>query len=337
MKISADRFIIRSYRQGDEGPINDLFCRVFGQSRSIEHWYWKYSNNPYGSFFISLALSPDGIIAAHYASYPVKLLYYPSTESPPDESEICQVGDKMTSADFRSVGFGRSSLLARTVKHFRETYRNFSFSYGFVTHHSFRLGLLVLDYRLIEPVLYRKIALSRLQGILAGGSPAESRCEEVFSTDATWTTFFYAVAPHYGHLVKRDSEYLTWRYLRRPDKKYIIISARNTSGLTGWAVFSREGNRIIWGDALFRPGDIASVRSVLGCLARHPDAQGADSLEGWFPQRPGWWNHILDELEFEKGPEPNDLRFCVASLTSDDIPERLARYFYYTMGDSDLF
>ncbi len=337
MKQSADRFVIRSYREGDERPINDLFCRVFGQNRSMEHWYWKYRDNPYGSLFISLALSPDGAIAAHYASYPVKLLYYPSTGGPPEESEICHVGDKMTSPDFRSVGFGRSSLLAKTVRHFRGTYGSFAFSYGFVTHHSFRIGLLVLDYRMIEPVLYRKMEFGRLQGVSRGGNSGGIRCEEISGTDEEWTGFFKTVAPHYGHLVRRDSEYVSWRYLRRPDKKYIIILARDESGITGWAVFSREGNKVIWGDALFRPCDIDSVRSVLGCLARHPYVRGADSLEGWFPQRPVWWDNILDELGFEKGPEPNNLRFCIAGFTSDEIPERLAGYFYYTIGDSDLF
>lgn len=341
MKRPVEDFIIRSYKQGDEGAINNLFCEVFHQTRGLDHWFWKYRDNPYGSYIISLALSPDKEVAAHYAGYPVRLLYYPSEGSPPEESTICQLGDKMTSPAYRSVGFGASSLMAKTFMHFKGAFDNLFFSYGFLTHHSLRFGLLLLNYRIIEPVMYRKIGLDRLRSPGSRNTIEKLltpvRVQEAAGIDETWTKFFYDAAPHYCHLIKRDRQYLTWRYLSRPDKKYLLIVARRFSRITGWSVFHREGNSIIWGDALFSPGDAGSVKSVLAFLAGHAIAQGADTLEGWFPEKPGWWNLILDELGFTSGPEPNNLRFCIVNFPREEVPERLAGSFYYTMGDSDLF
>lgn len=341
MKQSADQFVIRSYRPGDEGAINELFCRVFGQSRSLEAWLWKYRNNPYGSHIISIAVSPEGAVAAHYAGYPVRLLYYPSVHSAPEEVTACQLGDKMTSPEYRSVGFGASSLMARTFAHFKKTHHGLAFSYGFLTHHSLRFGLLLLNYRIIEPVLYRTIGLDRLR---SGGLrnklrklTSPHRAREETRADESWTSFFEAVAPDYHHLVKRDQEYLTWRYLNRPDKKYLLIGARKSSNMTGWSVFHREGNKIIWGDALFSPGDEGSVRAVLDCLAHHPLTQDCETLEGWFPPRPEWWDLELKKLGFTDGPEPNNLRFCIVNFSDEEVPERLKNSLYYTIGDSDLF
>lgn len=334
-------FTIRAYREKDEEAINEMFNEVFSQQRRLDHWYWKYRDNPYGSHYISLAVSPEGRFAAHYAGYPVRLVNYQAGPDRPEETTICQLGDKMTRPEFRSIGFGRRSLMTRTFAHFRENHPDLAFSYGFLTHHSLRFGLLFLGYRIIEPVPLRSIPFGELCEAASGRSWKARlfgpRAVQVSSADGAWDKFFEDVAPSYGRLVRRNAAYVTWRYLRRPDRKYLIISSGKSSGLSGWAVFHREGAKIIWGDALFRPGDAGSVRAVLGFLCGHPEAEGAEVVECWFPNRPAWWDKILAELGFERRPEPNDLRFCITNFVSEDIPAKLAASLYYSAGDSDLF
>lgn len=334
--------LIRSYSLGDECKINEMFNEVFSQNRDITHWYWKYRDNPYGSYIISLAVTSDDILAAHYAGYPVKLCLYSSKDTKPTETTIYQLGDKMTRSSFRSVGFGKNAILVRTFSHFMKTYTNkeISFAYGFLTHHSLRFGLLFLGYSIIEPVCYRRLALETLSDM---NNPSFEPNQNTISItpvseiDESWTEFFNSVAPDYCYLIKRDADYLRWRYLQRPDRKYITLVAKKGGKIAGWSVFYRSGSKIIWGDGLFHRDDIDSVSAILKYLHRHPYNKGCAFIECWFPPRPDWWDTLINSLGFINGTEPDNLRFCITNITDKNAPERLTSYFYYTMGDSDLF
>ncbi len=334
-------FIIRNYIPGDEDKIIEMFNEVFGQRRDLAHWFWKYRDNPYGSYRISLAISEEGTLGAHYAGYPVRVFSSVPSGSPL-ETTAYQLGDKMTRKAYRSVGFGRSALIARTYARFKESYVDDTvpFCYGFAAHHSLRFGVSVLQYADIEPVPYRRISLDRLKKSVGSGlgrifSPVKVREEGSMGTQ--WTDFFYSVAADYGCLVKRDAVYLSWRYLRRPDRKYLILSVRTKDKFTGWSVFFREGNKLIWGDALFKAGDPESVRALLGRVSAHKAARGADTIECWFPPRPQWWDRILEEIGFRKETEPNNLHFTLPIYRDLRTVEATRKSFYYSIGDSDLF
>lgn len=330
-------FKIRAYCKGDEDAINEMFNEVFNQNRELSAWYWKYRDNPYGSYIISLALAQTGVIAAHYGGYPVKVCFYAGTTALPPEFITYHLGDKMTRRQFRTVGFGKSSLLARTFRHFKDTHaKDIPFGYGFGTHHSLRFGLRFLNYADIEPVTYRRLNLMCMPGV--NGLPeSDITVAEVSAVDETWTEFFDNAAPNYGCLIKRDATYIRWRYLQRPDRKYLILSLKNGLKLIGWSVFYREADKIIWGDALFYPGCEGYVSYLLRHLKRHTMAAGADFIEGWFPPRPGWWDNILNTLGFSIEAEPNSLHLTGPVFNDPDAPETLRKYLYYTMGDSDLF
>lgn len=335
-------FIIRNYLPGDESGINDMFNEVFSQKRDLSHWYWKYRDNPYGSHFISLAVSHNGVFAAHYGGYPVRISSLIHPGMGPEEIMTFHLGDKMTRKQYRGEGFGKSSLLARTFEHFRDTFATNSipFGYGFGTHHSLKFGMMFLNYSDTEPVVYRRLFQegmrdlkpSRLRNGLLG-----LRAETVSDIDRSWTEFFNSVAPGYRYLVTRDEEYLRWRYLRRPDRKYVIVALRRGTDLAGWSVFFRESNKIIWGDAMFREGDIEGVRSLLCYVKSLPLAGGADFIESWFPGKPEWWDVILEKIGFTREDEPLGLRLTGPVFNDPQAPEILREHFYYTLGDSDLF
>lgn len=337
MTHNSDRIVIRSYNEGDEYVINEMFNEVFNQNRELSAWYWKYRDNPYGNFIISLAESEDGTLAAHYAGYPVRVCNYHSNNSAPDEFTTYHLGDKMTRKQFRVLGFGKSSLLARTFAHFKQTHaKSIPFGYGFGTHHSLRFGLMFLNYADIELVTYRRLNLINMSGVDKTLGP-DITINEVSAADETWTEFFNSTAVNYGFLIKRDAAYIKWRYLQRPDKKYLVLSVKNGLKLVGWAVFHRVADKLIWGDALFYPGCAGYVRYMLSHLKKHPISTGADFIEGWFPSRPVWWDAILKDIGFSIEAEPNKLHLTGPVFNDPDAPETLRKYFYYTMGDSDLF
>lgn len=337
-----NNFIIRSYRNGDEIRINEMFNEVFRQNRDISHWYWKYRDNPNGPSVISLAESAEGTVATHFGAYPLKLCYFPRGYTAPQVSTIYHAGDKMSRRQFRSAGFGKSSLLAKTFHRLNEAPKqpDTAFTFGFMTHHSLRFGLLLLNYQLIEPVPYRRLEWSRLSEIripsfrkLIKGI----RAERLSGADETWTEFFSGVAPDYACLVKRDAAYITWRYFQRPDREYFVVGVEKRSRLAGWSVFFREGNKIVWGDALYAKGDSDCVRASLMFLRTHPFAEGAEYIECWFPPRPAWWDSILHSLGFKNEKEPDNLCFCIGIIKDSNALERSKNMLYYTKGDSDLF
>lgn len=341
MEDKRSKFIIRPYQSGDEYAINNMFNEVFNQNRELSAWYWKYRDNPHGSYFISLASTEDGALAAHYAGYPVKLYRCTSVNGTAVEIRTFQLGDKMTRKRFRSAGFGKNALLAKTFMHFKKTYaRNVPFGYGFGAHHSLRFGLMFLGYADIEPVPYRRVDLNRISKLKV--NPAKSflmktEIEEMPLINSRWTEFFLSAAHYYKYLVVRDAAYLKWRYLQRPDRKYLIISVKRGAKLAGWSVFYRVANKIIWGDALFKHGDSDCIKSALKYLQRHSISNGADFIECWFPKRPEWWDSILQSMGFEIEAEPNNLHFTGPVFADSNAPELLRKDFYYTIGDSDLF
>ncbi len=335
-------FTIRPYKNGDEHKILEMFNEVFNENRTLPYWHWKYRDNPYGSYVIMLSTTSDGVLAAHYAGYPVKVACCPAGESELKEFTSYQLGDKMTRRRFRNIGFGKTSLIAKTYTYFKTAYKraDIPFAYGFAANHSYRLGKLVLGYRDIEPVSYhrldllnlRKLKRRRLKSFLSGIS-----IENVTDVNKKWSDFFFSVAPFYKCLVKRDETYLRWRYLQRPDREYTIIALMKRSNLIGWSVFFREDNRIIWGDALFQPQAVKYLKQIFAYLKGLPFAEGADVIECWFPPRPGWWTSAMKHLGFTEEPEPNGLHLTAPIVYDDNITEGLKNNFYYAKGDSDLF
>lgn len=56
-------FIVREYREGDEIEINRLFNEIFGASRSLDEWRWKFRDGPANAPVIAVAESGGQIVA----------------------------------------------------------------------------------------------------------------------------------------------------------------------------------------------------------------------------------------------------------------------------------
>jgi SAM-dependent methyltransferase len=332
-----DKFFIRPYAEGDESKIVPMFNNMFHVNRTFDHWYWKFRDNPYGSFKIACAFTDDNELVAHYAGYPVP--FYSEIDKP--ETFISfQIGDTMTKPGVRNVGLGRTGLLARTAFYYYAKFCDgvLPFIYGYNTGNIRKLGVRYLKYTYIDPVplWMRDIVNNPVKppSFLAGLLSAY-RIDEAHSVTEDWTEFFRRVRSSYKLLISRDAAYLRWRYLNCPDKIHRIFSIRKRGRLVGWSVFSKKDNRLIWGDALFDKKYPESVSYFLYALL-NSHFQGIETVEGWFSPNPGWWNNRLKELGFRTVREPNDLTPGVVIFDAS-LLEQLKKHFYYTMGDSDLF
>jgi hypothetical protein len=305
-----ERFTIRSFQPGDESQILDLFNRCFPHApRTLEHFRWKYRQNPFGNDRISLAFDAEGRLVGHYAGYPVRLT----------TGEIVHhIGDTMTDSSVRQVGRGPTSILGGVAGHFYETFceGRVAFNFGFNTANIQKLSTRYFRAVRVAPVAYqvwtRPAPIARWQRWARGYQIEVVR----------------DVTPEYnalcrGFMVRRDAQYLRWRYLQCPDVAYLFLVLRRWRKLAGWSVFRIVEGQLLWIDGLFdSPGSMA-------ILLR----QVADGREVACWSR----DDALPWLGFQSRPEPQNLGVMCVPFTMADGPARVAADFHYMMGDSDLF
>ena len=324
------RFTIRPFRDGDEAAILDLFNRSFPHSpRSVEHFRWKYIDDPAGARRIALAFDETGRLVGHYAGYPV--LFRVNGR----DVLANQIGDTMTDPAIRHVGRGPTSILGRTALHFYEHFceKTVAFNYGFNVANIQKFSLKFLRSDRVEPVSFRASA----------PPPAPSRFSRriqgyafalVETPGREFDELFARVSPSYRFLVRRDARYLQWRYCDAPDARYHLVAVRKWTRLVGWIVYRLDGATLRWGDALFDARFEESIPMVLGHVAA---VHGVQRIEGWFPPRPRWFDRILVELGFRVAEEPNDLSVMCVTFQWPDAVDAMRRELFYSWGDSDLF
>jgi len=334
-----DGIFVRGYEEGDETEILNLFNRAFATPRTVEHWYWKFRDNPFGSHKIAQAFTADGSLMGHYSGYPVP--FYASCGL--EQAFVSyQIGDIMTRPSARQVGLANTSVLGRITDYFHRTFcfGKVPFIYGFVAGNHKRFGERFLRYRYLSKIPYHVLDPAvctlnlkrRFQALISGLS-----VREVTQVTTEFDTFFDEVSEDYGLLVKRTGSYLKWRYLDCPDGRHTLMAVKRFGRLVGWSVFSRRDDVLIWGDALFKR-TLASptIRFMLDQVLTHhfPDVA---RIEGWFSPAPHWWGEVLKDMGFSMRDEPNGLVSGVTLFDESFSLKWINNNFYCTMGDSDLF
>ena len=325
-----DRFVTRAYQPGDERQILELFARCFPHApRTREHFRWKYLNNSYGNAHISLTFDEDRLVG-HYAGYVV-----PVFEAGRD-LVAHQIGYTMTDPSVRHVGRGPTSILARTALHFYTIFcdNKIAYNYGFNVSNIHRFSIRFLRADRVEPVAYRHRVLPLKRISRASRWIRGYRLELVRDFDEEFDEFFARVAPAYEFLVRRDARYLRWRYLECPEQGAFVVAIRKWSRLIGWSVFRIRERSILWGDALFDPDHTHAIDVLL----RHVvPSYPVEKIEAWFPARPDWLAHALQNAGFVSAGEPQDLSLMCVPFVLRDATDRMRQSLYYAMGDSDLF
>lgn len=329
--LRREDFPVRALKAGEESHILELFAPSFHVQRSLEHWRWKYDANPWGQRNITVALSHEGELVAHYAGYPLPMVL----TSYGRQSDLLglQIGDTMTDPRYRQVGRGPTSLLGRCVRHYYTAFceDKVAFNFGWNTGNIQKFSMLFVGAHRIEPVGYWQRPADKKPQTFG------YRTRRVVRLTAAFDRFFERVSPHYGLLVRRDSTYLQWRYLDCPDDPpFVILTAWSFFRLVGFAVFRRRGDHLVWADALFDPRHLRAAADLLAQALAQPEFQGVSVIEAWFPPRPSWFWHHLSELGFSARPEPNDLALMLVPHLEKRAPTLLREKYYYTLGDSDL-
>lgn len=333
--LSPSEFEIRPYQINDEHAILEAFNKAFKTQRTLEHWKWKYLNNPYGQTWIAAIWHHDKVVA-HYAGYPVYLYIQGKRQL------SCQALDVFTIANYRKIGHGKTALMSRAFLYYERVFceRQIVLGYGFNVNKIQRLGKMFWQHtvptQIYQRILdefqvsqYKKIRtwFTRFKGYnVIRTTRADDWADQIFER----------VKDNYGWLLIREQQYLKWRYEQHPDFKHDFFIVYYWGIPVGWIVGRLEHHRWLLGDALFDPqyAYIAFQLALNKLFNEYPQIQQLDS---WFSEVPGWWNELLDKLGFIKQRQFQNLDLVAKFYLSKITAEELAQNFYFTWGDSDLF
>lgn len=329
----AGRWIIRPYRPGDEIAVLNLFQRVFGVKRSLEHWRWKFLDNPAG-LHVRVAETPSGELIGHYGTVPVLMQWGDR------HLILTQIIDVMVDPQFRR-GLKRPGLFGTlsecSIASIGSPGRA-SGGYGFPTPEHLRIGQRVSGYISLHPV-------RTLVKELHGGTGKGGRRLRLLTTaeilrfgdeiDGLWRR----CRPALSVAIVRDARYMNWRYADHPDVTYRLVTARRRLSR------SPEGVAILrfgWGDQpvaclvdwLVPDGGAGTAEALLDHCERVARDAGMTQLQAWFPPytRP---YHLL--LDHGYQPTPTNYHFIALSTSPEVSIEWARERWYYTMGDSDIY
>lgn len=355
-------FIIREYREGDEVEINRLFNEIFGTSRSLDEWRWKFSENPANARVIAVAESGGRIVG----QYPDVTAFFQCLNkvvlflSPVDNLIIPRFRGGIKGVQKALFEF-RNQFVVRS---------GFPTSFGFPTKAAYIVGKRIMKYEDLGkmPVLFMRLnfrlavrnripwmppyMLSVVQSASNFGfrifvKALKFRAASVIKTrivdsfDARIDELWRRVKGQHGIICVRDHRYLGWRY-RKPGASYRIVIAEKGDELVGYAV---TGVKHDSGAMVGHIVDLFADDSpeVLAALVKHSVlellSRKADYALCWMLPDKGAFR-ALREIGFAQNEATFPSVAIVFQIRDPRIDKGVVgdlRNWFLTMGDSDVY
>jgi len=312
------QFEFRSYQEGDETAILDLFRQSYGCDLGLKVWAWRFRDNPAGPGVIDL--SWDGnTLAAHYAVTAVAM------RIAGQDWQTGLSGTTMTHPNYR--GQGLFPILARNTYE-RMTKSGMAMVYGFPNAMSHRGFIKDLGWADIYEIPTFRLPLSGAVSLPAPG-PA---LVELQQFDKRFDLLWEQVKDDFPVVTKRDQRHLQWRYVDNPIERFRILAYGDADSLLGYAVFKRYQDELQVVDLLTVQDIEIGVRLLSG-VAQAADAEVAAAISLWLGVTHPL-HHALERFGFRLG-EPVTYFGALAFRNQVEISN--FRNWYLAMGDSDVF
>ena len=312
----------RPYRPGDESAINDGFNRVFGLSRSMAEWHWKYALETTRPW-IMLALDGEERVLASYSAIVVPMRLGGgeiNVGQPVDVYSVPEVrGTKVFTACYEEFcsRFGGSHDLPLI--------------YGFPGGRHYVMGMKLLNYELIRSVGYwrRPARKPRVRLPLVG--PRVRRGFDAGSVDDLWRR----ASHRYPYATVRDGRWFSRRFTGRASVGYDHLAVVAWGAVRAWGVATASGDTLRLADLVWdgeSAGSLAALDAELDALAAR---RGCVQVETWL-SGDAEAERKLEALGWARSPEPSDLHMVIRSFDSRIGAREMTERFYLTMGDADL-
>jgi len=284
----------RPYRAGDEEKIVDLLQRVFEpwpkfdlKHSSLDHWRWKYLDNPPRKNVIAVAESGDRIVGSHHGVYlrvkigDMSVLTQQGTDLAVDKefrgmglySKMQVVKDHLALEMGATLGY---SLSNNPIVVGKLQERNQSFpspAQYMVKIRDIELHLKNSEYPDDVKKKYGYLGISglnsmrnRLKPRRRTGHGLQIIEKELF--DDGIDDFWESVSKDYNFIIERDRDYLNWRYCDERGGDYRILQAIEAEGVVGYIILRVNvlNKEYPWGyivDLLTLPGRLEVADALI--------------------------------------------------------------------------
>ena len=320
------RCVIRPYRPEDEERVLSLWAAAFESKLDPQVWRWKYLENPYREQIV-LCVGEEGKLLVMYGGIPYRANWKGEVV------EITQLADIMSHPDCRGSG-----IFVRTGAAFFDFFAGPGrtiFYYGLPGKYHFDIGEKYLEYKALEGGV--NFLTARTGDLARGNLRFGGRIMETSSIGHTFDRLWKKCCGSYPFSVIRTGDFLRWRFLEHPVRKYEIWEHKSylKKGLNAYAVFSIKGEKARLIDML-APASNRLITDFLVRLGARFFERGIEEMAVWLPA-----GHFLSDAAISAGfapaKEPVGIiptgRVFHPALSFDWVSENL----YYTMADADLF
>ena len=337
MNATALATTIRPYRAGDEHAILATFNRVFRETngagyvdRSLDFWHWQYRDTPEGHR-ISVAVTEDGTVAAHYAGVPMRVA------TPHGTRVFVHIVDSFVHPEHRAGLKAPGLFVTTALPWFKDCYaRGDAIPYGFPVPRAERIGQRYLHYHRLRSLDYLCRAVDAPCAATPGIEVRQMHC-----LDRQVDALFAEFAATHTCLTVRSARYLTWRYLEVPGQPFEILGAYRHGELLGLCVLSL-GNGLV-PDAVaivdWMVPDLRSeaVAALLAAAAERAQSIARSRLFTVFAESSAEFARFCD-LGFVVLPSAALFeRRLTYQVYEHALGEDFLRaHWWYTLGDSDL-
>jgi GNAT superfamily N-acetyltransferase len=304
-------YTVRSYQPGDEAAIVELLDDVFEgwpkfdlPCSSLEHWRWKFLENPQKLTLVAVAVS-DGQIVGTSGKVPRRLQIGERTVL------SCVGADAATLPAFRRRGIHDKLLsllydvMDAAAIHFLynassnpiliNAYKQAGHqALPFTVEDLVRIRDIDLHYEMapserssLKKVGFRALTLlNRFKGRAQIRTQAshDIRITQVAEFDERIDEFWSQTSVHYELIVARDREYLNWRYCDSRGGRYAVHVAETEGGITGYTVLriNRYDEEYPVGhivDLLALPDRLDVVHALAKSAIDHFDQEGINKIQ----------------------------------------------------------
>lgn len=305
----------QKYKLNDEYKILELFRQVFNKDMKLKYWRWRYNRS--NKKYITLMFDNE-ILVGHYAIFPLEILY---------NGNIINTGfsmTTMTSSEYKNLGIFKS--LAKQV--YLDSYNELKIIWGFPNDNSLHGFVKYLEWNNLFDINMLMIDIE---------SDLKNRNNNIYHINQftnNYDELFLSTYNKYKFIVKRDKEYLNWRFVKNTTNKYYILEYKENNILKGYCVYK------IYVDKNVRYGDIVDFLAINKCVFKELIDEALFSIKQHDCKHANIWatNFEYKTILYNLGFYDSELitHFGMRINGEMKISNDIGTY-YLTMSDSDVF
>ncbi len=312
---------IRAYQKGDEKQILELFQLCFGKPLSESYWKWRFADHPENKMMIMLMWDGDRL-AGHYAVSPVRMIVH--------QEEVLTALSMTTMTHPEYAGKGIFTELAESLYAEQKQINNLAAVWGFPNNNSHYGFIKNVQWKNLEQIPVFSIDSNLIR---------ENEASVIVKEKFTQKHFKKPTTSPFEVGIKRDADYLNWRYTQNPSNTYVLFEEeidRETFYVVAkkFRSFSDPSKHEIDLVEWELPADIQVQQNFLSAIKKHFGGDDMHRMNMWMPLNDT--RHIqLEKLGFRNlAPVTySGIRLLNPEFSSMLIPGN----WHYKLGYSDIY